>query len=248
VILAVPALALAGKTVTEGKNTLRVKATVDPAVASKSKDRPRPVAGTFDAWVGTADGSRLAELRSTKIYLGGARFGFDAFPKCDETDLGHDGRRVCPKGSRVGSGTAIVEFHPPESTTSKEDVELDVTVYNGKLDTNRRGFPMKPRSGLILFTQYAGARIAAPFWAERRNRQLSLYNPRNDPFPESDSVYEIKEVHLTYPRQTVRRDGRRIPFIAAPTDCDRRWTMTVTNEFYEGDPVTAKHSVRCTDA
>ena len=47
-LLLVPAIALAGKTVTSGTNTLRIKATFDPAKASKSKDNLRPTKATFD--------------------------------------------------------------------------------------------------------------------------------------------------------------------------------------------------------
>ena len=85
-LLLIPALALAGKTATEGKNTLRIKSTLDPAKASQSKDRIRPTKSTFDYFAGTNDGSRLPEIRNLVVNLGGPRFFFKAFPTCDETD------------------------------------------------------------------------------------------------------------------------------------------------------------------
>ena len=78
-LLLVPALALAGKTVTEGTNTLKIKAKFDPAKASKSKNKLRPTETKFDYFAGTTDGSRLPELRDLVVYLGGSRFGFKAF-------------------------------------------------------------------------------------------------------------------------------------------------------------------------
>ena len=60
-LLLIPALALAGKTVTSGNNTLKIKAAFDPAKASKSKDRLRPTETAFDYFAGTNDGSRLPE-------------------------------------------------------------------------------------------------------------------------------------------------------------------------------------------
>jgi hypothetical protein len=49
-------------------------------------------------------------------------------------------------------------------------------------------------------------------------------------------------------RRAVRRDGKRVPFLGLPTQCDGNWLVTATSDPYEGDPLTAKHKVRCTDA
>ena len=46
----------------------------------------------------------------------------------------------------------------------------------------------------------------------------------------------------------MRRNGKRTPFLGLPTRCDGKWVATARNEFYEGDPVTAKHKIRCTEA
>ena len=41
---------------------------------------------------------------------------------------------------------------------------------------------------------------------------------------------------MTIDRRSVRRDGKRIPFLGLPTKCDGKWIVTATNELYEGDP------------
>ncbi len=247
-LLLVPALAIAGKTVTEGNNTLKIKAKLDPATASKSKEKLRAVEAQYDYWAGTTNDQRLADLRSVKVFLGGAKFGFGAFPTCDETDAREQGDGVCPEGSLVGQGTGVAEVHPADSQTSKLDFDVDVKVYNGELDTDEDGNPMDPRSGLMVFTEVAGENVVLPFWGERRSRQVSYYNPAEDPEPNADSAYTIKEIHLTLDRMSVRRNGRRVPFLAAPTKCDGRWVATTTNDFYVGQPITAKHKIRCEDA
>lgn len=247
-LLVVPALALAGVTVTQGKNTLKVRANFDPAQASKSKNRLRAIKVKYDYWAGTTNDTRLPDLRSVKVFMGGARFGFGAFATCDETDARTNGKGACPDGSRVGRGTAVAEVHPPDSPTTKTDVETDVVLYNGELDTDRDGNPMDPRPGLLVYTEVGGTPVALGFWSERRKRQLSYYNPEDDAEPNSEGLFAIKEIHLTIRRQSRMRGGRRIPFVAAPTRCDRRWTVSTTNEPYKGQPVTARHRVRCTDA
>jgi hypothetical protein len=248
-LLLIPALALAGKTVTSGESTLKIKGTFDPAQASKSKNKLRPTKSTFDYVRGTTDGSRLPDLRSVVVYLGGARFGFDAFPKCDETDAFEQGDGVCPDGSLVGKGTGTAEVRPDPADPSKDsDVSVDVKVYNGALDTDENGEPMDPRDGLLIYTEVAGGRVVLPFWAERRNRQVAFRGPDENPDPGAVGLFEIKEIHLTIRRRSVRRGGKRIPFLGLPTKCDGRWVATATNDPYEGDPATAKHRIRCTDA
>jgi hypothetical protein len=249
-LLLVPALALAGKTVTEGKNTLRIKSTLDPAKASKSKDRLRPTEAKVDYFAGTNDGSRLPEVRNLVVHLGGPRFFFKAFPTCDETDAGAQGDSVCPDGSLMGQGTGVAEVHGDPSDPSKDtELDLDVKVYNGSLDTDKNGDPMDPRPGLLVYTELNPATpIVFPFWGEKRGRQVAFRGADEDDDPGVDSLFGIKEIHLTINRRSVRRDGKRIPFLGLPTQCDGKWVVTATNDFYEGDSITARHKVRCTDA
>ena len=248
-LLLIPAIALAGKTVTSGTSTLKIKATFDPAKASKSKNKLRPTKTEFDYFAGTTDGSRLPDVRSVVVYLGGAKFGFNSFPKCDETDAFEQGDGVCPDGSLVGQGTGQAEVHPDPADPSKDsEVSVDVKAYNGALDTDKNGDQMDPRPGLLIYTEIAGTNVTIPFWGERRNSQLAFRNADEDPDPGAASLYEIKEIHLTIKRRSVRRKGKRIPFLGLPTRCDGRWVVTATNEPYEGDSVTAKHRIRCTEA
>ena len=183
------------------------------------------------------------------IHLGGSKFGFNAFPQCDQTDAFEQGDGVCPDGSLVGQGTGVAEVHPDPADPSKDsEVSVDVKVYNGALDTAKDGEPIDPRAGLLIYTEIAGGNVTIPFHGERRNRQLAFRGPDADPDPGVVGLYEIKEIHLTIRRRSVRRNGKRIPFLGLPRSCDGRWVVTATNTPYEGEPVTAKHRIRCTDA
>ena len=247
-LLLIPALALAGKTVTEGKNTLRIKAGFDPAKASVSKSKLRPTESTFDYFAGTNDGSRLPEIRSLVVYLGGSKFAFKAFPTCDETDAFEQGDGVCPKGSHVGEGTGVAEVHGDPNDPSKDtDLEVDVKVYNGELDTDVNGEPMDPRPGLLLYTKVGDTSVTFPFWGEKRGKQVALRGPKEDEDPGVDSLFSIKEIHVTIDKRSVRRNGKRIPFLGLPTECGGKWTVTATVDPYEGDALAAKHKVRCTE-
>jgi hypothetical protein len=247
-LLVVPALAFAGATATDGTDTLKIKAKVEPAKASK-KNKPRPVALTFDYWAGTTDDSRLPDVRSVSIFAGGAVSAYDAFPKCDESELVDRGPSACPDGSEVGSGKSIAEVHSPDSTTTKTDVPADVLVFNALIETDRNGGPLAtPRDGILFYAEVAGSKLALPFEAEDGNRRITYYNPVDDPDPSADALYTVKEVHVTFPRQTVRKNGKRIPWLAAPRKCRKSWLASATNDRYEGGKLTATHKVKCKKA
>lgn len=244
--LAVPALALAGRTVVDGTDTLKISGTVKPAKASESKSRPRAVAFQVHYIAGTTDGSRVADVRSASVFGGGGATNYDAFPKCSELKLRDGGPRACPKGSRVGKGRAVIELHLTED--SKEDVKVDLAIFNGRVQTDRNGRRYgRPRDGLLFFTTFEGGKHAIPFEAEDRNRRVTYYNPKRDPEPPGDNaLYTVKEVHVTFPRRT----RRGIPWVQAPTKCprNRRWVGTVTVDRYDGGKMTARHAVRCSPA
>ena len=246
-LVAVPALAFAGATVRDGTDTLKIKATVDPAKASKSREQPRAVAFTFDYVAGTTDGSRVADVRSVSVFGGGGVTNHDAFPKCSELKLRDRGPRACPKGSRAGKGTAVAEVHFP-GAPGKTDYTVGVTVFNGRIQTKRTGRRYdRPRDGLLFFTKIEGGKHAIPFEAEDGGRRLSYYNPRRDSDPPGDNAfYTVKELHVSFPRRT----RRGIPWMQAPTRCprSRRWVVTATLDRYDGGKMTARHSARCTKA
>jgi hypothetical protein len=248
-LLLVPALAFAGKTVTQGNDTLKIKLVLDPAKASKSKEKLRATAATFDYMEDTTDGSRLEDLRSVVVNLGGPRFMFKAFPACDETDAAEKGDKVCPDGSLVGKGTGTAEVHGDINDPSQDsELELDVKLYNGSLDTDKDGSPMTPRPGLLIYTKLGDSNITIPFWGEKRGKQLAFRAQDEDPDPGVASLFEIKRIHIEIDRRSVRRDGKRVPYLALPTKCDGAWIASATADPYDGEPLTAKHKVRCTDA
>ena len=250
-LLLVPALALAGKTATDGTDTLKIKAKFDPAKASKKQGAARSMKFSFEYLAGTTDGSRLPDLRSVSIFAGGAVLAFDAFPKCDESELVEQGPSACPPGSQVGSGSATAEVHPPTDETSKSDGPVDVTIYNAIADSDRNGEAVdKPKDGILFYTEVAGERVALPFWAEDKNRRFTYYNPEDDPVPPADnSLYTIKEVRVVFPKRTTRKDGKKVAWMAAPKKCTKAgWVVSATNDRYEGGELTATHKVKCKKA
>ena len=71
-LLVVPALAYSGTTVTDANDTLKIKARFDPAKASKKRGPLRPTELKYDYFAGTTNDKRLSDLRSVRVYPGGA--------------------------------------------------------------------------------------------------------------------------------------------------------------------------------
>ena len=249
-LLAIPAFALAGKTATDGTDTLKIKTKIAPAKASKKKGNARAVEVTFEYLAGTTDGSRLPDVRSVSAYFGGVVTNYDAFPKCSETKASKEGDEACPPGSLVGAGKATAEVHPPDSATSKVDVPVDVEVFNGILTTDENGELLgTPKDGLLFYTEVAGTNVALPFWAEDGNRRVTYYNPDEDGDPPADNApYTIKRVELVFDKRSVKKGEKRIPFMQAPKKCRKSWKTTATNDRYAGGELTATHKVRCRKA
>ena len=79
----------------------------------------------------------------------------------------------------MGRGTGVAEVRGDPNDPSKDtELELDVKLYNGSLDTDRNGDPMDPRPGLLLYTELdPDTPIVFPFWGEKRGRQVALRGP-----------------------------------------------------------------------
>ena len=241
-LLVIPALALAGPVATDDNRTLQVKVGLSPAKASKKKGTARPVAAKYDLVAGTTDGSPIPDLRSVKVDLGGTVMGFDAFPKCTESKAGEEGQSACPKGSKVGQGSATAEIHLP---TGNQDLKTAVTLYNGASDLDANGDPREPVDALLVYTEVAGAKIVIPMEATDGDKAVILRNPEEDEDPNALRPYAIKEIHLTIPQRTGKR---RTPFVAAPRKCEGNWLASSTYDFYEGGPLTATHRIKCKKA
>jgi hypothetical protein len=108
---------------------------------------------------------------------------------------------------------------------------------------------MDPRPGILFYSEVGDIKVTIPFWGERRGKQIALRGPEQQPEPTpGEGTFEIKEVHIHIDRRSVRKGGKKTPFLGLPTKCDGKWVVTTTNFAYGRDPLTAKHKVRCQDA
>ena len=106
--------------------------TLSPSKAG-TKKKPKGVKLNFHLTLGTDDGTSPPTTKETIVSFGkGIKFNASKFPSCTLSTLNSKGPSGCPKGSKVGTGsaTALVGGSPGEPAPSTTET-LKVTAFNG---------------------------------------------------------------------------------------------------------------------
>jgi hypothetical protein len=135
--LAVIAFAIAAlfglSTVAQASTTV---STLDLKLSSSKagkKKKPRGVKLNFHLTLGTDDGTSPPTTKETIVSFGkGIKFNASKFPSCSQNTLNSKGPKGCPKGSKIGTGSAValVGGSPGEPAPSTTET-LKVTAFNG---------------------------------------------------------------------------------------------------------------------
>lgn len=234
-LLTLPALAAGGQKVTAGDQSLQVNAKISPAVAGR-KSRPQGV--TFKLGVDYESLNPNAQVsESTKSITlslpAGMKVNVKSRKQCLVSRLSADGPSACPRGSRVGQGTATADARP----TLAEPVPAKVTLYNGLDDTNPDGSPRSPAvPAVILFAQTdLGLNTVLPFDLSGSSMRLD-YAPSR---PGEKPLFHLQKVSLTFPGA-----GRR-SYLTAPTRCTSSWTVGLAIENFDGPSIADTRDVKC---
>ena len=112
------------------KPNLTIKLT--PGGAGTSS-KPKGQTLNYRVTLGTDDGTSPPTTATTTVSFGkGIRFNAGKFPTCTLSTLNSKGPSACPKGSKVGTGSAsaLVGGSPGEAAPSTTEI-LKVTAFNG---------------------------------------------------------------------------------------------------------------------
>jgi hypothetical protein len=239
--LGLPAVA-AADTGTNGNLRLRLDIGVLPAEVS-TKTEPRAVAFDFDQTLNTVNGLRpTADARRITIRLPrGFRMNIGEFPQCTLSEVIDGGYSTCPKGSKVGKGTATADARPALA----DPIPAKVTAYAGISDLDINDRPQTPVPALIVkaAASVSGVTVDTLIVAELRRRRLTVDFPST---PGSGggatSAYIIRDFKLTLGK---RRNAAGVPLVQTPTKCKGSWHFTESWTFADGSLVTARDNVPC---
>jgi hypothetical protein len=110
--------------IASAENHARLEGKITP-VLRKFPKHPQPAA-LFLSLGFTADEGQASVLRRAVIsFPFGSQLNGKLFPSCNVKELEQEGIKACPKGSRIGGGTAV-------GTAGDVREEIKINLFNGK--------------------------------------------------------------------------------------------------------------------
>jgi hypothetical protein len=245
VALVVTSVALAAPT-----TTLEIKAT--PNKASKSKKKLTPIRLTINTTFADPAAPQPPPLRKVTIRFNeGGTYNGKLFPKCKFAALQAKGTSACPKGSKIGKGSATASAQPVIPL-----VNATVTVFNGE-----------PKGGVPTVLLYNVPDISSPITIQgtvtkkpasacgdggKCDYVLEFPVPDIPTLPgqpnasvltvktQTDNVFVKKKKKVHGKKKTVK-----IPLIGAPVKCTGKWVAESTVLFADGTTASTKTSAPC---
>jgi hypothetical protein len=243
--LGIVAVAFAAQTA-----SLEVKAS--PNKASKSKSKLQAIRLEINVGIDDDTGASPSPLTKAVIRFNeGGTFNGKLFPKCKFSELQTRGPSACPRGSKVGSGTATATARPVINL-----VNATVTVFNGEA---KGGKP----TVLLYNVPDISSPITVQGTVEKKSPSACGDGGRCDytltfdvpPIPtlpgqpnasvltvrtKTSNVFVKKKKRVRGKRRTVK-----IPYIAAPRKCTGKWVAEGSFSFENGQTITTDTSTTC---
>ena len=215
-----------------------------------TKERRLPITDYLDLTIADDTGTQPSPLRKVVAHHDVPLvFNGRLFPRCKLSRLEHGGPAACPRGSRVGIGTATGSARP----VVQAPVKAELTLFNGDL---RDGIP----TVLIYVKPELGPPLTVVDVIKKRSDGIYTDNaeiPRiptvpGQPDAATTSVH-LRTLSVFVKKKVRKRVGRRrviktvkVPYIEAPTTCNGRWTYTGQLTFESGETLKLSSSQPCT--
>jgi hypothetical protein len=206
---------------------------------ASTKKKERPTTDYVDFTVADDTGAQPSPLRRVVTYHDTpVPFNGRFFPRCKLAALKSGGPAACPKGSRVGVGTASGSARP----LVEDPVGADLTLFNGDL---HKGVP----SVLIYVKPELGPTVTIVDVIKKRPDGTYTDNvevPRIPTLPgmpdAATTAVHLRTLNVFAKRKLVKTvRGKRavktvkVPYIGAPTACNGHWNYTGEFTFASGE-------------
>jgi hypothetical protein len=249
IAIALPAAALLiAATVAFGAVTSTLQVIPSPSKAS-SKKKVRPI--TLGINISNTDPAapQPPPLKQVVIRFNqGGVYNGKLFPKCKFSALQSQGPKACPKGSKIGSGTATASAKPIIDL-----VNAKTTIFNGE---SKGGVPTVllynvPDISSPITVQGTVAKKSAVSCANGAGKcdyVLTFNVPQIPTLPNAPpaSVLTVKtKTNKVFVKKKKHGKRVKIPLIGAPKKCKGKWVADATFKFYDGQSSTATTSFAC---
>jgi hypothetical protein len=164
--------------------------------------------------------------RTTLRFPKGARVNGRFFPRCKAEALRARGPRACPRGSRIGSGTARGAAPP-----IVDNVDAKVTLYNGSAGRRNSSVIIYSVPDLGPIITLEG--VIRPGRGTPYGYILAVDVPPIKTLPSAPDA-SVTFFDVTTRNLSVRRRGRRISYIDSPVLCHGTYFLLDGEFGYQG--------------
>lgn len=217
---------------------------------NKASTKKKERGATFEVTVShkTATGAKPSAERRALIHLQkGYKLNNGLFRKCDRTKLEGRGPSACPRGSKVGTGSAMADARPVVSTP----VDATITAFNGKRKDTLLIYVV-PQLGapVILEGTYRNAPAGPYGYSLDVSIPLVVTLPGQP--PATIVFFKIRVGAKTTIKKKVKIAGKRvtrkikISFFENPRFCKGSWRFAIDFTYENGEQLTPSDSVPCT--
>ncbi len=232
-----PAVALAGKKVVSGDQSLQLKVSLTPARAGAKG----AVLTLEQRYLNPKHPGQQPPYNTKTISFStpkGLVIHPHALPQCKESAAIKSGGGVCPASSKVGAGRFVVNARPSVSKL----ITGTITEFNGIDDGGYAGFP-KGSPEVILYIKSLNV---TNFFHLAKNKDGSekLVGVSTKP---SKPGLAPGNITIQYLKLSLFRSSRSKPYLTNPPTCHGSWPFSLTTTNYFGQPsVTARAAAKCT--
>lgn len=240
-MLIAAAVALAAPT-----TTLEIKAI--PAKASKSKKKLTPIQLAINVSFADPAAVQPPFLKRVVIRFNeGGTYNGKLFPKCKASALLTKGPSACPKGSKIGKGTATASAQPVIPL-----VNAKITLFNGEVKGGSPtviiyAVPDISSPLAITGTVKKGPKVACGDGG-KCDYVLTFDVPDIPTLPGQPNAAVLTtntKTDKVFVKKKKRGKTVKIPLIGAPVKCNGKWVADSTVSFGDGSTATAKTSAPC---
>jgi hypothetical protein len=202
------------------------------------KAQPWWIGLNLGATIGTTDGTKPAPLSNLVFLFPHATVNADAFPTCTIAKLKAHGARGCPRGSRLGTGTSLIDASP-----LLNPAHANITMFNGPRRHGNPTFLFMAEAQEVQVTIYLQGTLTRQ--RGRFGYKLAM------PFPKIPTITGFPDAAVSQFQVQVqafgRKRGRRVPLLEAPTSCPSPgWLFEGDFSFYDGQSGSARTTIGCT--
>jgi hypothetical protein len=230
--------------------TLEIKAI--PNKASKSKKKLTPIRLAINVAFADPAAVQPPFLKRVVIRFNeGGTYNGKLFPKCKASAVVAKGPSGCPRGSKIGKGTATASAQPVIPL-----VKADITLFNGEL---KGGSPtviiyaVPDISSPLAITGTVAKKPSVPCGDGGKCDYVLTFDVPDIPtLPNAPpaSVLNVKTKTLNiFIKKKKRVHGKKrkvkIPYIGAPRKCTGKWYGEAQFTFASGEQNTSKASIPC---